>query len=131
MKTARDTGRVEPGAVNELPLRPRFVALDERAAGLRATWHLERGFVNLSLWRGDRCVESFHLTPADASRLVGFLVDGLADAAETPRLVGPTVAHAPTQRPGARVDGDDHGTAAAIRTTLSTTLERIAARVRQ
>ncbi|HWK90612.1 MAG TPA: amino acid permease, partial [Longimicrobium sp.] len=31
------------------------------------------GFVNLSLWSDDRCVQTFHLTPAEAGRLVGFL----------------------------------------------------------
>jgi len=52
--------------------------------GLRATWRVERGFVNLSLWRRDMCVETFHLTPVEASRLVAFLVDGLARAVPEP-----------------------------------------------
>lgn len=58
-----------------------LLAVDERGAGLRATWRLERGFVNLSLWRGGRCQETFHLSPAAAADLVHFLVDGLAGAA--------------------------------------------------
>jgi hypothetical protein len=69
------------------PVPPtRHLALDERGVGLRATWHLERGFVNLSLWRDDRCVETFHLTPAEAARFVGFLVDGLAGAVPEPAV---------------------------------------------
>ena len=35
--------------------------------------------MHLSLWRDDRCSETFHLTHADASRLIGFLTSGLAD----------------------------------------------------
>ena len=36
--------------------------------------------MNLSLWQGDRCVETFHLTPPAAAELIGFLAHGLADA---------------------------------------------------
>ena len=53
---------------------------------------IEQGFVNLSLWRHDRCVETFRLTPAEASRLIGFLVEGLARAVPEP---APAVALAP------------------------------------
>lgn len=67
--------------VRQLPVG-RILAVDERGIGMRATWHLERGFINLSLWRDDRCVETFHLTPSDAARLVGFLTEGLADVTE-------------------------------------------------
>lgn len=55
--------------------------VDERGVGLRVTWRLEHGFINLSIWRDDRCVETFHLTPDDAAELVGFLVRGLAETA--------------------------------------------------
>jgi hypothetical protein len=61
----------------------RLLAVDERGVGLRATWHLDRGLVNLSLWRDDHCVEAFHLSIEDAGRLTGFLVDGFAQAAAT------------------------------------------------
>jgi len=74
------------GALHEAPGRIRHLAVDERGVGLRATWRLERGFVNLSLWRRDVCVETFHLTPAEASRLIGFLVEGLAQAVPEPVL---------------------------------------------
>lgn len=61
----------------------RVFAVDERDVALRLTWRLDRGFINLSLWRDDRCVETFHLTPADASRVVSFIVSGLAETATT------------------------------------------------
>ncbi len=67
------------GLVRELPVG-RHLAVDDRGVGLRATWRLHHGFINLSLWRGDICVETFHLTPADAADLIAFLSKGLADA---------------------------------------------------
>ena len=75
---------MDTGSVHHLPLPGRHLAIDERGVGLRATWYLERGFVNLSLWRNDRCVETFHLTPVEAGRLIGFLVSRLADAVPDP-----------------------------------------------
>jgi len=36
----------------------------------------------VSLWRNDTCVETFHLAPNEAARLVAFIADGLFDAAE-------------------------------------------------
>lgn len=66
-------------AVPELPLG-RHLAVDDRGVGLRATWRLDQGFLNLSLWRGDVCVETFHLTPGGAAELMAFLARGLADA---------------------------------------------------
>ena len=56
---------------------------DERGVGLRATWHLDRGIVNLSIWRDDRCAETFRLPVAEVGRLIGFLADGLARATAT------------------------------------------------
>jgi hypothetical protein len=79
----------------EHPSRIRHLAIDERGIGLRATWRLERGFVNLSLWRHDVCVETFHLTPAEASRLIGFLVEGLARAVPEPQPPALTLAASP------------------------------------
>ena len=69
--------------VRQLPVG-RILAVDERGIGMRATWHLERGFINLSLWRQDTCVETFHLTPSDAAQLVSFLVTGMAEVVEQP-----------------------------------------------
>lgn len=65
----------------------RHLASDERGVGLRATWRPNLGFVNLSLWRNQRCVETFHLTPVEAAKLVGFLVNSLASVAPEPRPV--------------------------------------------
>ena len=87
---------------HQAPGRIRHLAIDERGVGLRATWRLERGFVNLSLWRRDVCVETFHLTPAEASRLIGFLVEGLAAAVPEPApplAVAPEPAAAPEPAP--------------------------------
>jgi hypothetical protein len=67
--------------VRHLPVG-RLLAVDERGVGLRATWHLDRGFLNVSLWRDDVCVETFHLTPNEAARLAAFIADGLFEAAE-------------------------------------------------
>jgi hypothetical protein len=72
------------GDVRRLPVG-RELFVDGRGHGLRATWHLDEGIVNLSLWRDDRCVETFQLPVADVARLVGFLVDGLAGAADAGR----------------------------------------------
>jgi hypothetical protein len=68
------------GEVRQLPVG-RALFADECGLGLRATWHPERGIVNLSVWRDDRCVETFWLSLADAGRLATFLVAGLAEAA--------------------------------------------------
>ncbi len=70
---------MEPVRALGLPVG-RHLAVDERGIGLRATWRLDRGFVNLSLWRGNACVETFHMTPAAAAELIAFLAGGLADA---------------------------------------------------
>lgn len=88
--------------VHALPLG-HHLAVDERGIGLRLTWRLDRGFVNLSLWRDDTCVETFHLRPAEAAELVGFLSRGLAEAAEVgaTRAAGPplqAVADPPSRR---------------------------------
>ena len=70
---------MEAGRVHHLPVG-RELFVDERGVGLRATWHLEHGFVNVSIWRDDVCTETFHLSVADAARLVGFLAEGLGEA---------------------------------------------------
>ena len=57
-------------------VRPgRALFVDDRGHGLQATWHASQGFVNLSLWRDDRCVETFRLSAAEAARLVDFLAE--------------------------------------------------------
>ena len=103
----------------ELPTRTRHLAVDERGVGLRATMRLERGFVNLSLWNKDVCAQTFHLTPAEASRLVGFLVECLARAVPEPEPEPLTVA---VQRAGAP---------AGYRQRLADVLEQAAAQLRR
>lgn len=75
----------------------RHIVLDDRGIGLRATWRPAHGFVNVSLWRDDRCVETFHLTPKAASELVAFLVSGLA--ASVPSPTRPSLRVVPPARP--------------------------------
>lgn len=86
-------------AVHHLPVG-RHLAVDEQGVGLRVTWRLDRGFVNLSLWREDRCVETFHLTPVAAAELMAFLARGLADASEV--AAAATVRPLPSTRPSVR-----------------------------
>ena len=62
-------------------LRPaRALFVDDRGHGLRVTWHADQDFVNVSLWRDDRCVETFRLSAEEAARLVDFLAEGLVVA---------------------------------------------------
>ena len=66
----------------------RYLAVDDDGRGLRATWRPAHGFVNISLWRGTQCVETFHLTPGDAAGLVAFLVGAFAAAVPPPAAHG-------------------------------------------
>jgi len=45
---------------------------DEQRILFRATWKPRLRFFNISLWRDDRVVETFHLSPEDAVRLTAF-----------------------------------------------------------
>lgn len=53
---------------------------------LRTTWHAERGFFNVSLWRDNRCVETFHLSLPAAAELIAFVVDNLAGPRDRERV---------------------------------------------
>ena len=109
----------------------RFLAVDEQGVGLRATWRPERGFVNVSLWRGDQCVETFHLTPADISALVGFLVSRLATLA-APEVGARlrVVEDPPAVPPGGRVPTEPRrDTVAAFRSGVAAQLRRAAKRI--
>ena len=120
------------GPAHELPAQGRHLAVDERGIGLRATWHLSRGFVNLSLWRGDRCVETFHLTPVEAGRLVGFLVGGLAAAVPEPGRAELTVVTEADQRAATgRLATGVNNAVAESRRQLAQVLERTASRLRR
>lgn len=85
--------------VYELPTG-RVLFHDDQGRGLRATWHLDRGFVNLSVWNYDRCTDTFRLSLADSARLVAFLVDGLSDA--TSQLLHAVTSSTSTERPAQR-----------------------------
>jgi hypothetical protein len=82
------------GEVVALPTMGREFFIDDRGTVLRATWHLDHELVNLSIWRGARCTETFQLPVADAARLIGYLADGLSAAAAT---AATTTHHAPTR----------------------------------
>lgn len=104
--------------------------VDERGIGLRATWRLSHGFINVSIWRDDRCVETFHLVPSDAARLIGFLVNGLAQVASVPptaSVLSIATANGPPQhkRVTARLSELDDR----VRTSLATSLRRAADRL--
>ena len=67
-----------------VPLPPRgewFADARDGGRALRASWHPELGCVVLSSWKGEVCVGTTRLAPADAARLVGVLAEGLAAAA--------------------------------------------------
>src|SRR3954449_10667891 len=70
------------GNVRRLPARGREFFLGEDGSVLRATWHLDQDLVNLTVWRGQQCTESFQVPTADAARLIAFLADGLASATD-------------------------------------------------
>jgi hypothetical protein len=113
----------------------RHLAVDERGVLLRATWRLDHGFINLSLWRDDVCVETFHLTPAAAAELVSFLATGLAEAtavASAARLIAleDQRTREATPSPVARVAGQVRTTSRSIRSWLAGVLGSAAEKVR-
>ena len=67
--------------VHRLPEHRREFITDGNRSALRATWHNDSGYVVISLWRGDTCVATSHLTPREAGRLATFITGGLADLA--------------------------------------------------
>jgi hypothetical protein len=75
---------MDTGEIRMAPALPRHFAVDERGIGLRATWHPDHGFVNVSLWSGNTCVQTFRLTPVEAGRLVSYLAGVLAEAVPAP-----------------------------------------------
>lgn len=72
------------GEVHHLPSSGREFFIGSDGSVLRTTWHVDRDLVNLSVWRGDRCTETFQLARADAARLIAHLADGLASVAPGP-----------------------------------------------
>jgi hypothetical protein len=57
----------------------REVFIDQRDAGLRATWHPEQDLLVLSLWHDDRCVGTFRMPVQDVPRLSALLTAALRD----------------------------------------------------
>lgn len=118
---------MESGDVHLAPVLPRHFAVDERGVGLRATWHPEHGFVNVSLWSEDRCVQTFRLTPVEAGRFVGFLAGVLGEAVPAPRPRLAAVPPMPEAEVVADRPSDRLGT---IRRQLSAALDEAARRLR-
>lgn len=114
----------------ELPaVLGRHIVLDERGIGLRATWRPAHGFVNLSLWRDDRCVETFHLTPDAASGLVSFLVASLARS--VPRPSAPPLRAVPSDAPAPPGRRSARHVLARMKRGLADDLEAVAAWLRR
>lgn len=106
--------------------RREFITNGERSE-LRATWHHQSGHVVVSLWRGDECVATSHLTPGAAGRLATFITSGLADLAQegmtsrTPvTQMSPRMAWSDRLRSGVRLWRD----------SIGWSLERLARRLR-
>ncbi|HVL99585.1 MAG TPA: hypothetical protein VM324_09875, partial [Egibacteraceae bacterium] len=83
-----------------LPPPRRALFVDERGAGMRVSWHAERGVVVLSLWRDDVCVGSFRLPVEEVSRLTTFLVGHLGDLAAASQAGGGPDTDEVTRPPG-------------------------------
>lgn len=71
------------GEVHHLSDQRREIIPDGDGSALRATWHMEAGYVVISLWRGDTCVATSQLPPREAGRLATFITGGLADLAHS------------------------------------------------
>lgn len=78
--------------------------LDEQQVLLRATWRPLHGFFNVSLWRDDHVVETFHLTPEAASDLTGFFMRAFVASMPAPRshLRAVAASDTPGPQPSAR-----------------------------
>lgn len=106
--------------------RREFITSAERS-DLRATWHDEAGYVVISLWHGDRCVATSHLTPKEAGRLATFITGGLADLANESATRGRSIALVAPESPWPSRLQD---ITKAWRERVAWTLERIAKHLR-
>lgn len=123
--TRRDTPRMEWALTQDVPeVSGRYLAVDEEGTGLRATWRPARGFINLSLWRGNDCVEAFHLRPTEAARFVAFVAGRLADSVPQRPPLRPVQAGASRTAP--RPTARSSHAARRIRLELAKGLERAA-----
>ncbi|HVU74226.1 MAG TPA: hypothetical protein VHE83_14770 [Mycobacteriales bacterium] len=65
---------------------PRRAVLEDARDGDRAvmaTWHLDEGYLVLSLWRGETCVASARLLPSQAAQLSQLISKGLGELVAT------------------------------------------------
>lgn len=83
--------------VHRLPEQPRQYIADGDRSALRATWHREAGYIVISMWHGDTCVATSHLTPREAGRLAGFITGGLAELAHEGMTPADTVTGMPSR----------------------------------
>jgi hypothetical protein len=65
---------------------------------LRATWHPETSTVVVSHWVGSVCIASTPIALADASNLIGLLVNALHETATRPQAPEPAIVDSPTRR---------------------------------
>lgn len=114
--------------VHRLPEQRRELISDGDGSAMRATWHRDAGYVVISLWRGDTCVASSHLTPREAGRLASFITGGLAELAMEAHRDGPGVAREAEGRSLARRLNDNLRN---WRRSVAVSLESIARRLRQ
>jgi len=113
--------------VHPLPEQRREFITDGDRSALRATWHEDAGYVVISLWHGDTCVATSHLTPIEAGRLATFVTAGLAELANQQMLSASTVTRIPA--PLAWQDRLRNGVKT-WRSSFAWSLERIARRLR-
>jgi len=114
--------------VHRLPEQRRELISDGDRSAMRATWHHDSGFIVLSLWHGDNCVATSHLTPDEAGRLASFITGGLAEIAMEAHRGGQGVAPVAARRSLAkRLDNNLR----MWRRSIAVSLERIARRLRQ
>jgi len=113
--------------VHPLPEQRREFITDGDRSALRATWHNDAGYVVISLWHGDTCVATSHLTPIEAGRLATFVTGGLADLAHQQMISASTVTRIP-----APLAWRDHFliSVSSWRGSVAGSLERIAHRLR-
>lgn len=106
--------------------RREFITDGERSE-LQATWHNDAGYVVISLWRGDTCVATSHLTPKEAGRLATFITGGLAELAHTGLVsTSATMSIAPVMSRRSRF----HHALRSWRISVGWSLEQVARRIR-
>lgn len=113
--------------LHRFPEQRREFLTDGDRSALRATWHNDSGYVVISLWRGDTCVATSHMTPSKAARLAGFITAGLGELAQESVVSSGSIT--PISRLSLR-DRLENGIGA-WRDSVGWLLERIARRIRR